>query len=572
MKLASSTNKARTLFARIAEPIYSLKPSSLGYPSQETQSAYYPGSHQTSAEEIAYVSQTMEINGILPENTRIRKTFRDGKVVFELLQASVETSDSSQELNTQNPIGVIRVVKGDHSQELQSICSHLQLATQHATNPRQRQFLEQYQQSFQTGDLEVYRQSQKTWVRDIAPAVENIFGFVENYRDPHGIRSEFEGLVAISDREETSVLTKLVQQSSVFIRRLPWTEGFLGNEGRGPFEKNLFKPPAFTSIHALAYCSSTLFGGINLPNYNDIRQECGFKNFVIANRRSAEANEADISPFVHPDDVQTFQKYKYTAFYICLALHELLGHGLGRMMTEEDGKFNFDRANPPINPLTKSPITSWYRPGQTWTSVFADLATAVEECRAQLVGAYLMDSPDLPALFGYPLSTDTATQDLTYNLYIQLGVDGLRGLQDFNVEAEKWGQAHSRGYFAILKCLLREGNGVMKVHCDSQKDQLTVSVDRDRIKTDGKQALRGMLLRLHIYRCTADVESCRPYFEDLSKVDGDFLEWRRIVMVKRKPKWTFVQANSFIENDQVVLREYEATTTGVIQSWAEREV
>lgn len=151
--------------------------------------------------------------------------------------------------------------------------------------------------------------------------MENIFGFVENHRDPSGARAEFESVVTIPDREETSVLTRLVQQSSVFIKQLPWTEGFSDNQGKGPFKKNLFEPPDLTSIHALANCSNTIFRGINLPNYNGIRH--------------------------------------------------------------------------------------------------------------------------------------------------------------FNVEAEKWGEAHSRASFAILKCLLRDGNGLMKIHCDSQKNQLIISVDRD---------------------------------------------------------------------------------------------
>ncbi|KAI4214657.1 MAG: hypothetical protein LQ351_002730 [Letrouitia transgressa] len=148
VEIASTTNKAQTIFTRIAEPMYSLRPSSLGYSSQETQSAYYPGNHQMSAEEVAYVSQAMEINGILPENTRVCKTFKDGKVILELLQASVKTSDFSQELDAQNPGAVINVIKGDHSPELKSICAHLQLAAQHAANPRQSELLEQYQQGF----------------------------------------------------------------------------------------------------------------------------------------------------------------------------------------------------------------------------------------------------------------------------------------------------------------------------------------------------------------------------------------------------------------------------------------
>ncbi|KAI4188464.1 MAG: hypothetical protein L6R41_002143 [Letrouitia leprolyta] len=570
--IAFVSDRATALFTSIAEPMFSPQPSSLGFPTEQTQSAYYPGEARVNSEEVAYVSQIMEQNGIHPENTRIRKIYEDGKVVFEVLQASVETSDATKVLQTQDPQGSIRIVKVDHSQELKSIYGNLRAAAQYAANPRQKQFLKQYQQSFYTGDLDIYKESQKTWIRDTAPSVENIFGFVEPYRDPFGSRAEFEGVVAIANRKETAVLTRLVEQSANFIKQLPWTEGFSDNDGKGPFEKALFKPPDFSSIHALAYCSSIIFGGINLPNYNDIRQECGFKNVIIANRMSAESNRADISPFVHASEAATFQKHKYPAYYIWVVLHELLGHGTGRMMTEEHGKLNFDAGNPPHNPLTNAPISSWYRHGQTWTGVFGDLATTVDECRAELVGAYLMDNTELLALFGYTSSSEINAEDLTYNMYVQLGVDGLRGLQNFNVDGGKWGQAHSRAHFAMLKCLLRDGNGFMTIHCNSEANELKVFVDKDRVKTDGKAALRGMLLRLHMYRCTADIENCRQYYEDLSKVDGQYLEWRSIVLARKQPKWVFVQANTFLDGEEVTLKEYNPTPEGVIQSWLERGV
>ena len=74
---------------------------------------------------------------------------------------------------------------------------------------------------------------------------------MEPYRDPYGSRAEFEGLVAISDAEETKALKKLVEYSTTFIRRLPWVDGIsTENESKGPFEKALFEPPDFTSIHS----------------------------------------------------------------------------------------------------------------------------------------------------------------------------------------------------------------------------------------------------------------------------------------------------------------------------------
>lgn len=124
----------------------------------------------------------------------------------------------------------------------------------------------------------------------------------------------------------------------------------------------------------------------------------------------------------------------------------------------------------------------------------------------------------------------------------------------------------------MLKCLLTDGGGFMAIECDPAQQRLIVQVDRSKILTHGKRALGRMLLRLHMYRCTADVQTCLSYYENLSEVDGEYLEWRDIVIAKKEPNWVFVQANTFLNGDQVSIKEYDATEEGVIQSWVERKV
>jgi dipeptidyl-peptidase III len=202
------------------------------------------------------------------------------KVLYHVLQASSKTMPGR---SFQYGSADIILESGDYADEMAKICRELKRAQEHAANETQKLVLEQYIESFETGDLEVYRDSQRTWIRDLQPKVENIFGFVEPYRDPFGTRAEFEGLVAITDKEESKALTRLVENSDKFIRRLPWAAGAKENDGKGPFEKSLFQPPDFGSVHdrpttsglasirklifaALAYCSSIIFPGINLPN------------------------------------------------------------------------------------------------------------------------------------------------------------------------------------------------------------------------------------------------------------------------------------------------------------------
>jgi dipeptidyl-peptidase-3 len=112
----------------------------------------------------------------------------------------------------------------------------------------------------------------------------------------------------------------------------------------------------------------------------------------------------------------------------------------------------------------------------------------------------------------------------------------------------------------------------MTIDCDLTQGNLTVHVDRSKIVSHGERALGQMLLRLHMYPCTADVEACRSYYEDLARVDGEYLLWREIILTKKQPKWVIVQANTFLEEGGVILKESDATAASVVQSWAERAV
>jgi dipeptidyl-peptidase-3 len=252
-RLAERSVRLRELFRMISEPMTMIPPYALGFPSEQSQSCYYPGPEIITREETAVVSQALEARGILPENTRVRKINGPHVPRYEVLQASVDQDTNAVEFFLPNSRALVRIRRGDHSEELEKICSCLSEAAKYAASEKQRIFLSQYVESFQTGDLHVYRDSLRTWIGDKSPRVENIFGFVEPYRDPYGIRAEFEGLVGISDAQETERLMKLVQHSDIFIKRLPWVgKGHTENNGKGPFEKALFEPPDFASIHGKA--------------------------------------------------------------------------------------------------------------------------------------------------------------------------------------------------------------------------------------------------------------------------------------------------------------------------------
>ena len=294
---------------------------------------------------------------------------------------------------------------------------------------------------------------------------------------------------------------------------------------------------------------------------------------LLANRMHANRHSPGVSQYLSPTFSDRYQKNLPSIRFVATAIHELLGHGTGKLFREtKQGTHNFDVASPPRSPLTNQPISSWYLPGQTWTSVFEDVATSVEECRAILMSAYLIDELSLLKGFGYTQRSEVTAKEFTYLSYAHLAVEGLRSLEHFDPKGMGWTQAHSQAYFAIFKHLLREGGGLFTVQFEPAENHLVVCVDERKIVSHGKPALGDMMCKLHVWRCTADVKPCRAFYSEVTAVEGEFEEWRRCVGGRPEKRWKFVQGNTVAEEGGVKVKEYEGSNRGVVQSWMERGV
>lgn len=136
----------------------------------------------------------------------------------------------------------------------------------------------------------------------------------------------------------------------------------------------------------------------------------------------AENDAASFDYYVPAAHKERFRECIYSIRTITTAVHELFGHGTGKLLSEtRPGEYNFDQKHPPLSPLTGNTIKTWYLPGQTWTSVFGEIAGSVEECRAEVLSLYLMDSKELLSVFGYDDTTSITAEERSYISGLRIG-------------------------------------------------------------------------------------------------------------------------------------------------------
>ncbi|KAI5950660.1 YOL057W [Candida theae] len=546
------------LYNKVEDRIYDTEQGLLGYPDQGLLSNYYPNSGNITKDEIDAVNKALSSAGLMPENTRVVKNGKDNS--FTVLVASVDTTNLYTDLNLQTDSGAkITFEFGDHASDFAKIVDELENALKYVANDTQKKLISYYIESFKTGSMSAHKKSQIEWVKDLKPEVESNIGFIETYRDPAGVRGEWEGLVAMVNHERTAKFSHLVENAGQFIDQLPWDKYY---------EKDTFTPPDFTSLEVLTFAGSGVPAGINIPNYDDVRLNYGFKNVSLGNVLSANPKnpkKEEIITFIEDQDL--FKKWRDDSFEVQVGLHELLGHGTGKLLQEtEPGKFNFEK-DPNHN------IDTYYKPNETWAGVFGANSGSYEECRAELVALYLILKNPTKVLPIFGIESEQDQEAVTYIASLLMIRAGLVGLEFWDPEAKKWGQPHMQGRFAIMKQLHKAGVFEFE-HSAPDYSDLKIVVDKSKLH-DGTavDALGEFLGSLHVYKSTANVTAGLKYYIEKSNVEDEYAKFRDIVIKEKKPRKILIQANTVLkEGGSVELIEYEESETGMIQSYYDRKV
>eukprot|EP00842_Homolaphlyctis_polyrhiza_P006522 jgi/Hompol1/6871/HPOL_002358-RA len=551
------TSVTQQQFAQLSSTIFDVAPEAhllIGYTADGHTSGYY-GAGVSKADVDFVQAELVKRGAWFALNTRI---FKPDASTFEVRVASADASKPVESIVVGGK--TIRIVYGDFQLEMAAVTEAMARAAPFAANDHQRKMVDSYVKSFKTGSMDDHVDSQKHWIRDIGPVVETNVGFIETYRDPAGVRAEWEGFVAVVNKEMTEKFQKLVDGAPKFLALLPW----------GPdFEKDKFNKPDFTSLEVLSFATTGMPpAGINIPNYDDVRMTFGFKNVSLGNIVGAKTPMTEKVTFIRDEDQELYKKLQSEAFEVQVGLHELLGHGSGKLLSEDTpGVFNFDIKNPPVSPVTKKPITTWYKPGETWGSLFKASASTMEECRAEAVAMYLCVHESVLEIFG--LHNKQEQDDIIYICYLNMARAGLTSLLFFDPQSRKWGQAHMQARYAILQVFIQAG--IVRVEHDATAENLTIHLDRNKIKTDGIKAVGEFLCKLALYKATADAVNGLQWYDQMTSVPESWFKFRDIVIAKKQPGKVFVQGNTLLTaNGSVELKEYPLTLEGLIESYVER--
>ena len=267
-KLCDVNDDCQTLYNEATKTqggIYETKDIALmhfGYPEAGHMSNYYPNSPNITKEEITIAGEVLEEKKLLIENTRLRKL--DSGDLQLLIASGVSDPPASERdlgdvstLELKGPLAGKRLhlCFGDHREEMAKIALEIKKARKEAANEVEENMLEEYAKTFASGSVKAFVESQRYWIKNKKPTIETDIGFVETYRDPHGVRGEWEGFVAMINQERTRAFGKLVEAAPSMIPKLPWSK---------EFEKDKFLSPDFTSLEVLSFAGSGIPAGINV--------------------------------------------------------------------------------------------------------------------------------------------------------------------------------------------------------------------------------------------------------------------------------------------------------------------
>jgi len=262
---------------------------------------------------LAEVEKSKGTHGL---NSRVVK--RGGKMIEEVWRAGT-------------PDG--KVPPGRYAAHIRRVIANLEKAAGVA-DPVQADVIRKLIRYYQTGEKSDWYAYNIAWVK-AATTVDAINGFVEQYLDPRSEKGAYESVVSFVDSEQTKLMRDFAANAQYFENRAPW---------RDEFKKQNVSPPVANVITVVSEAGESgplSPAGINLPNEQDIRQQYGSKSVLLFNVSGAFAaatGEKATEEFASSDEEkQRARKYRMRARNLLVAMHEVIGHGSGKVSDKLQG-------------------------------------------------------------------------------------------------------------------------------------------------------------------------------------------------------------------------------------------
>ncbi len=198
---------------------------------------------------------------------------------------------------------------------------------QAVADPQQAAVIAALIRYYQTGEYDDLLKFDALWVQNNAK-VDFANNFIEIYRDANGMKASSQAFVSVTDKALTTKMEKLAQNAEYFEQKAPWD---------AKYKKAAFTPPTVKAIETIVETGdfSVTTIGDNLPNENEIHERYGTKNFLFTGSSRALTGAAGhkmIEEFgANEAAIQRNIKYGQQADELMTALHEVIGHGSGKL-------------------------------------------------------------------------------------------------------------------------------------------------------------------------------------------------------------------------------------------------
>jgi dipeptidyl-peptidase-3 len=251
-----------------------------------------------------------------PLNSRLVKT-PDGKLVEEVYRAGT-------------PDG--KIPPGRYAEFLKKANEYLEKARAVA-EPGQEQVIASLIRYYQTGDPNDWIRFGIAWVQN-NPPVDFANGFIEVYRDARAAKGTSQSFVTVTDQKLNQLMTRIAANAQYFEDRAPWAP---------QYKKQGVKPPLAKAVESVIETGDFHVNtvGDNLPNENEIREKYGSKSFLFTGSSRSIAKAAGwgaLEEFAaSPEEIAITKKYGEEASDLMTALHEVIGHGSGKLSPKLQG-------------------------------------------------------------------------------------------------------------------------------------------------------------------------------------------------------------------------------------------